>query len=263
VKIAVPVKWVASLDDEFELLGDTAVDPDTLEWELNEWDLFSLEAALQLRDAAGEGSEVMVITVGDSGSEEGLLACLARGADRAIRVTDEALDGADSLAIARVLAAVLGAESPDLVLCGAQSADATAAATGMALAGLLGLGRVAVVRRIEAADGDGALIVDRELEGGLAERLRIALPAVLTIQTGLNQPRYANIRGLQAARSKPMEVRSLAEVGLSGGEIEAARGSRRRKLASPEAGGSAEMLSGAPDEIADRIAQIVKERLGA
>jgi electron transfer flavoprotein beta subunit len=261
VKIAVPVKWVAALDDEFELEGD-AIDPDTLEWELNEWDLFSLEAALQLRDAAGEGSEVVVVTVGDEDSEEGLLACLARGADRAIRVTDEALEGADSLAVARVLAAVLGAESPDLILCGAQSADATAAATGVAVAGLLGLARVAVVRRIEA-EGPGSLVVDRELEGGLAERVRVSLPALLTIQTGLNQPRYANIRGLQAARSKPMEIRSLADVGLGEGEIDAARGARVRKLAVPEVGGNAEMLSGPPEEIADRIAAIVKERLGA
>lgn len=261
MKIAVPVKWVAALDDEFELEGDTQVDPDTLEWELNEWDLFSLEAALQLRDAAGDGSEAIVVTVGDEDSEEGLLACLARGADRAIRITDEALEGADSLVVARVLAAVLGEESPDLVLCGAQSADATAAATGMALAGLLGLARVAVVRRIEA-EGSGALVVDRELEGGLAERVRVPLPAVLTIQTGLNQPRYANIRGLQAARSKPMEIRSLADVGISADEVDAARGGRLRKLGVPEAGGSAEMLSGAPAEIADRIAQIVKERLG-
>jgi electron transfer flavoprotein beta subunit len=119
-----------------------------------------------------------------------------------------------------------------------------------------------VVRRIEA-EGPGSLVVDRELEGGLAERVRVSLPALLTIQTGLNQPRYANIRGLQAARSKPMEIRSLADVGLGEGEIDAARGARVRKLAVPEVGGNAEMLSGPPEEIADRIAAIVKERLGA
>ena len=189
MKIVVPVKQVAALDDECELLGDgSGVDPDGLEWELNEWDTFSLEAALALREAAGEG-EVVAITVGDEEAEEGLLSALAKGADRGLRIWDDELAGAapDALAVARVLAAAVGRESPDLVLCGVQSSDAVNSATGVALAGHLGLAHVAVVKGLER-DGS-ALTVERELEGGLVERLRVALPALLTIQTGINEPR--------------------------------------------------------------------------
>ena len=139
MKIVVPVKQVAALDDEFELLGDgSGVDPDGVEFELNEWDTFSLEAALQLRDAAGDDGEVVAVTVGDEEAEEGLLSALAKGADRGRPVWDEGLEGADALAVARVLSAVVEHEAPDLVLCGVQSSDAVNSATGIALAGYLG-----------------------------------------------------------------------------------------------------------------------------
>src|SRR5579864_4673073 len=105
MKIVVPVKQVAALDDEFELLDEgSGVDPDSIEWDLNEWDTFSLEAALQLREAAGDDGEVVAITVGDEQAEEGLLSALAKGADRAIRIWDDALAAADALGVARVLA---------------------------------------------------------------------------------------------------------------------------------------------------------------
>src|SRR5579862_384226 len=107
MRVVVPVKQVALLDDEFELLDDgSGVDPDSLEWDLNEWDNFSIEAAVELREAGGDGAGVAV-TVGDEEAEEGLLSALAKGADRAIRVWDEELEGADALAVARVLAAAI------------------------------------------------------------------------------------------------------------------------------------------------------------
>src|SRR5579862_806142 len=110
MKVVVPVKQVALLDDEFELLDDgSGVDPDSLEWDLNEWDSFSLEAAVQIREAAGEG-EVVAVTVGDEEAEEGLLSALAKGADRAIRIWDDALADADALGVARVLAGAIGSE---------------------------------------------------------------------------------------------------------------------------------------------------------
>src|SRR5262249_61986312 len=121
----VPVKQVAVVDEDFELADDgTRVDPDFLEWSLNEWDDFSLEAALQMAEAE-EGSEVVVATVGDDESTEGLLTCLAKGAGRGIRVWEDSLEGADALAVARVLAAAVAKESPDLVLCGVLSGDAS------------------------------------------------------------------------------------------------------------------------------------------
>jgi electron transfer flavoprotein beta subunit len=261
MKIVVPVKEVAVLDEEFELLDDRpGVDPDAIEWELNEWDDFSLEAALQLREAQGEG-EIVVVSVGDEEADEGLRACLAKGADRAIRVWDETLEGADPLAVARVLAAVVERDSPDLVLCGVQSSDAVHSATGVALAAHLGLPRVAVVKSLDYDAASGSATVERELEGGLTELLRIRLPALLTIQTGINEPRYANLRAIKQAKEKPLEVLLPGDLGLDDAAVSAAAGSRTRSLAPPEAGGGAEMLDGSASDLAQRIADIVRERM--
>jgi electron transfer flavoprotein beta subunit len=261
MKIVVTVKQVAVLDDEFEVLEDgSGVDPDFLDFEPNEWDQFSLEAALQLRDAAGGDGEVVAITVGDEEAEVGLLSALAKGADRGVRVWDEELAGADALAVARVLAAVVGPEAPDLVLCGVQSSDAVSSATGIALAGHLGVPHVAVVKGIEL-DG-GTATVSRELEGGVVEQLRVGLPALLTIQTGINEPRYATLRAIKQARDKPRTVLSLSDVGLDAEQVAAATGSRRRRLAHPKKGEGAQLLDGSTADVAATIVSIVKERLG-
>ena len=152
MKILVPVKQVARLREGFALTDGGALAADSLERAPNAWDAFSLEAALALRDDApashpdgGQRHQIVLVTVGGEWAEPALRAGLAMGADRAIRVSDAALDGADALAVAGVLAAVAKAESPELILCGAQSSDMAYAATGVALAGLLDLAHVAVV----------------------------------------------------------------------------------------------------------------------
>jgi len=263
MKVGVCVKQVSALDDEFEMLDEgTGVDPDFVERDLNEWDTFSMEAALQLRDAAGEG-EVVVITVGDDEADEALLACLAMGADRAVRIWDDALEGADALAVARVLASALERESADLMLCGVQSSDAVNGATGVAVAAYLGLPHVAVVRRLDYDASGPTATVERELEGGLIEVLRVRCPALLTIQTGMNEPRYATLRAIKQARDKPLEEVDLDALGLDADAVAGAAGSQIRSLAPPEKGRGAEMLSGSPAEVAARIADIVKERVSA
>ena len=260
MKIVVAVKAVAALDDEFELAADgSAVDPDYLEWELNEWDGFSLEAALALREATGDG-EVVALSVGDEEAEEALLGCLAKGADRGVRIWDETLAGAEPLTVARVLAAAVEREAPDLVLCGVQSSDSVNGATGIALAGLLDLPHVAVVKRLDYDAASATATVERELEGGLVEVLRVRTPALLTIQTGINQPRYATLRAIKQAREKPLTVEGLGDLGLDPAELESAAGSRRRELAIPDRSAGAEMLAGSPAEIATRILELVKER---
>jgi electron transfer flavoprotein beta subunit len=262
VKIVVAVKSVAALDDEFELVdGGASVDPDFLEWELNEWDAFSLEEALALREAAGEG-EVVAITVGDNDAGEVLLSALAKGADRGLRIWDEALEGADPLAVARVLAAAVEREAADLVLCGVQSSDAVNGATGIALAGFLDLPHVAVVKSLDYDAASSTATVERELEGGLVEVLRVRTPALLTIQTGINQPRYATLRAIKQAREKPLAVEGLAALGLDASALASVAGSRRRTLATPDRTAGAEMIVGSPAEVAARIVEIVGERAG-
>jgi electron transfer flavoprotein beta subunit len=262
MKIVVPIKQVASPDEDFDLTDDgRAVEEDALEWDLNEWDSFSVEAALQIREQVGEG-EIVVVTVGNEEAREGLLTALAMGADRAVHVQHEELVDLDALAVARVLQAVVERESPDLVLCGVQSSDAVNGATGVALAGLLGLPRVAVVRGIEYDHGARTATVERELEGGLIEKVRVRTPALLTVQTGINEPRYATLRGIRQAASKPMEELSIADLGIDEDALAAATGSRLVRLAQPETGEGAEMIEGSAAEIADRIAQIVKSKVG-
>jgi electron transfer flavoprotein beta subunit len=260
VKILVAVKQVARLEDDFELNGSAAIDPAALDWQLNEWDTFSLEAALQLLEN-GAGGEVVAVTVGDERSEDGLLACLAKGADRAVRVWEEALAGADPLAVASVLAAVAAREQPDLILCGVQSSDAAAAATGVAVAGLLDLTRVAVVNAIER-DGE-RLRVQRELDGGDVEVLSLSMPALLTVQTGINEPRYATLRAIKQARAKPLEVLALCDLALDAAGVHAAAGSRTVRFAAPERGRGAQMLDGSASAIAARIAELVAQELRA
>jgi electron transfer flavoprotein beta subunit len=263
VKIVVPVKQVAALDDEFELLDDgSGVDPDFLELDLNEWDAFSLEAALALREGAGgDDSEVVVVTVGDEEAEEALLGCLARGADRAVRIWDDDCHDADPLAVARVLAAAVTRESPDLVLCGVQSSDAVNGATGVALAGHLEMPHVAVVKQLDYEPGQSTATVKRELEGGLVEVLKVRTPALLTIQTGINEPRYANLRAIKQAREKPLEVTTPAQLGVDADALMAAAGSRRRDLRPPDRGEGAEMIEGSANDVAARIVEIVRDRM--
>lgn len=259
MKIVVPVKQAAALADEFEFREDHRdVEPSDLEWSLNEWDAFSLEEALTLREQAGDG-EVVVVSVGEEESEEGLRECLAKGADRAIRIWDEALAEADPLVIAHLLAAAARREEPDLLLCGVQSSDAASSSTGIALARLLDLPRVAIVRAI-SLEGD-ALLVERELAGGSAEQLRVPLPAALTVQTGINQPRYATLRAIKQAAEKPLELLAPADLGFEGGQLPGLAGFRVRRMDRPPRTGGAEMLGEEPAEVAGRIAAIVRERV--
>ncbi len=253
MKIVVCVKQVAVLGDEVEFTADARdVDPDYLDFALNEWDSYATEEALRIREGlGGEGDEVVVVSVGDEKVENAMRRCLAMGADRAIRV--DYARSADPITVARLLAPVAERESPDLVFCGVQSSDGVQAATGTALAELLGLPRVAVVTRIEWDPSAGRATVWRELEGGLIDLTEVDTPALLTIQTGINQPRYANLRAIKQAEQKEIEVVSPAEQGEPAYRV--------RRMFAPPKGEGAEILAGGPADIARRIREIVEERL--
>lgn len=249
MRTVVCVKQVLALGDEVEFQDDGLdVDPDYLDPALNEWDSFATEEALLLRERLG--GEVVLVTCGAKGSEAALRRCLAMGADRAIRVE---ADARDPFTVARALAEVIRAESPDLVLCGVQSSDAVQAATGTVLAELLDLPRAAVVTSVEYDSDARKAVVDRELEGGLLDRVEVDTPAVLTIQTGINAPRYANLRAIKQAEQVEVDVRPFAGDGTAAYRV--------RRMFVPERGQGAEMIAGSPAEVAGRIASILKERL--
>jgi len=250
VKIVVAVKQVAALGDEVEFTDDERdVDPDYLDYALNEWDTYATEEALRLCEADGD-SEVVVVSVGPEDTEEAMRRCLAMGADRGIRVDFD--DQLDPIQVARALAEVVRAESPDLVFTGVQSADAVQAATGTALAELLDLPRVAVVTKIEL--GDGQATVNRELEGGVVDVVEVDTPALFTIQTGINEPRYATLRAIKQAEEKEIDVRQPGDLGEPAYRV--------KKMFAPPKGEGAEMLNGSAADVAQKIKEIVEEHTG-
>jgi electron transfer flavoprotein beta subunit len=253
VKIVVCIKQVAVLGDEVEFTGDARdVDPDYLDVALNEWDSYATEEALRIREhLGGAGDETVVVSAGDGQVEDAMRRCLAMGADRAVRV--DYAGSADPITIARLLAPIVQRESPDLVFCGVQSSDAVQAATGTALAELLGMPRVAVVIRIDWDPTAARATVHRELEGGLIDVTEVDTPALLTIQTGINQPRYATLRAIKQAEQKEIEVVSPGEHGEPAYRV--------RRMFAPPRGEGAQMLDGVPGDLARRIKEIVEERL--
>jgi electron transfer flavoprotein beta subunit len=261
LKIVVCAKQVAVLGDEVEFTDDERdVDPNYLERDLNEWDVFAVEEALRITEASGGDagapdangeSEVVVVTVGGEEADEVLRRCLAMGADRAIRV--DRTDPADPITLARLLAPVVQPEAPDLVFCGVQSSDAVQASTGTALAELVGLPRVAVVTRIDWDPGAARATVHRELEGGVVDVTEVDTPALLTIQTGINQPRYATLRAIKQAEQKEIEIVPPGDAGEPAYRV--------RRMFAPDRGEGAQMLDGTPADIAKRIKEIVEERL--
>ncbi|MGH3023610.1 MAG: electron transfer flavoprotein subunit beta/FixA family protein, partial [Gaiellaceae bacterium] len=172
---------------------------------------------------------------------------------RGVRVWADGLAGADPITVARALAEVVRAESPDLVFTGVQSSDAVQAATGTAVAELLSLPRVAVVTKVEL--GDGKATVRRELEGGLVYVVEVDTPCVLTIQTGINEPRYATLRAIKQAEQKEIEEREPGDLGPPAARV--------RRMFVPAKGEGAEMLDGSATEIAQRIKEIVDDRMKA
>lgn len=264
MKIMVTVKQVATLDDEFELRDDGKdVDADFREHELNEFDDYSVEEALRIKEAAsGDEVEVLVVTVGPEEADEALRQALAKGVDRAMRVWSDALEASDPVAVGRVLSKVAEREAPDLIFTGAQSSDHAFAATGMAMAGFLAWPHVAVITKLEYQPGAERATVHRELEGGLEEVMTVQCPAVLGIQLGINQPRYASLRGIRQARSREVEELAPDDLGLGGDAVgEPGSASRVRRMIVPERG-RAEMIEGTPAEQAARLAEIIKETTG-
>jgi electron transfer flavoprotein alpha/beta subunit len=254
VRILVAVKHVAVLGDEYAFTADGRdVQPDYLECALNEWDDAALEEALLTVEKLG-GGEVVAVAVGPEDAEVSLRKVLAKGADRAVRVWDEGLIGADPVTVARALAGVAVQEEPDLILAGVQSSDHAHGATGTALARILGLPHTAVVVEMNW-DGASALKVTREMEGGVRHRFEVPGPAVVTIQTGANTPRYATMRMIKQAKKKPLAVLDGAPVfDGSGGYVV-------RRMYTPVQT-KAQMLDGSVDEIAAAIAGLIRDKRG-
>lgn len=261
MEILVCVKRVPdTADAEVALRSDCAgIREEDLAFGINEWDNYAVEEAIRLKEA--HGGSVTVVSIGSGECEDVLRRCLAMGADEAVLVEEAPFRGADPYGLARGLAAVAKRKRYDLVLAGAQAGDDGYGMVGPLLAARLGCPHATLVTSL-AIEGDTAA-VSRELEGGLEELLALQLPAVLTIQTGINEPRYVSIMGIRKVRAKEIPVLGLGDLGLAAGEVGAeANLIRTVGLAAPPAGKQAVMIGGTAAEAAQKILDIVRERGG-
>jgi electron transfer flavoprotein beta subunit len=253
VKVVVCVKQAIDVPGfvEFDDTG-TEIDAAFTSCELNEADYYAVEEALRIQEATGEG-EVVVLTAGNEESAEALRQCLALGAHRAIRVWSESMTPHDPISIARALAVAVRTENPDLVLCGVQSSDAGQQATGPALASALGVPCVSVATKVEVSTERQDLVVHREFQGGVVEVVETSRPAVVTVQTGLNTPRYGSFKGKLRAKKAEIPVVNPGEIGAPRARV------RKMALAESDGGRDIEMIDGDPAAVAARIVELVRE----
>ncbi len=248
MKIAVCVKQVPTRDWQPRLNdAKTWIREQDATYEMNEPDAYALEEALRLKEQ--HGGEVVVCSAGPVRVAQVLREALARGADRAIHVQDDALGSADACVVADALAAAMTAEQFDLVLTGLQSDDYGFAQTGVILAERLDSSHATIIMEVQVAEG--ALRVKRELEGGWFQWVGMSLPAVLTIQSGINQLRYATLKGIMAAKKKQISVVSPASAATP-----------RQRIVSlyvPEKTKKTHLITGTPAEAARELVRRLRE----
>jgi len=237
----------------------TDIERGDLVYSVNEWDNYAVEEAIQIRDNAG--GSVTVVTVGDGDAEEILRREMAMGADKGILLSDDAFNGSDGKGIAAILKAEITKGKYDLILTGAQADDGAAQVGGM-LAAMLDMPYASLVNKVEIIS-DKVIKVGREIEGGNQEMSEIDLPCVLSIQTGINEPRYVGIRGIRKVASVEIPVHGSADLGLAAGSVGAAGAKVKRvDYFVPPMGEGAEMLEGSSDEIAEKLIELLKSKGG-
>ena len=235
------------------------IDKDDLEMVINEWDNYAVEEAVRVKEKLG--GKITAITLGDEDSEDVLRRALAMGADEAIRIDEEGFEGSDARGIALALYQTIKDIQFDMILTGVQSSDMAWGQVGVLLAKMLNIPYATLAMEIEIK-GKKA-IVKRELEANMFEKVELSLPALVTIQTGINEPRYVSIMGIRRVRKLKIEEKSMDDLGIpadmvgeSGSIIES------KRISLPPEGKGAEILTGSIDDICERLAQIIKERGG-
>src|SRR5271167_1720750 len=235
------------------------IERDDLVYSINEWDNYAVEEALQI--VAKAGGNVTVVTVGGEDDEEVLRREMAMGANQGVLITDEAFNGSDGKGIATILKAFVQKGKYDLVLTGVQAEDGGAQVGGM-LAALLDIPFASLVNSITVLDG-GKLKVSREIEGGNKEMSEIDLPCVLSIQTGINEPRYVGMRGIRQVASVEIPTYNASELGVAPATVgEAGAKVKRVDYFVPALGKGAEILHGSREENVDKVLELLTAKGG-
>jgi electron transfer flavoprotein beta subunit len=261
MEILVCVKRVPdTAENEIEVNRDGSdIERDDLVYSVNEWDNYAVEEAIQIVDKAG--GSVTVVSVGDEAAEEVVRREMAMGANNGILVSDDAFEGSDGRGLAFILKAVVEKGNYDLILTGAQADDGAGQVGGM-LAAILDVPYASVVNSIEVLS-DSQLKIGREIEGGNQEMNEIALPCVLSIQTGINEPRYVGIRGIRKVASVDIPVWGATDLGLDPANVgESGARIKRIDYFVPQLGEGAEILEGSNEEIAAKLIDLLKAKGG-
>ncbi len=247
MKIVVAIKQVPARDSllRVDAAGKWIQDAD-LSYEINEPDAYALEAGLQMKEQYG--GEVVVLSAGPARAAQTIREALAKGADRAVHIEEENLGGGDPLAAAKLMAAALKQEAPDLVLTGLQSDDLGMGQTGVILAELLGIPHATIIMHIEV--NGKTMKVKRELEDGWFQHVEMPLPALLTMQSGSNKLRYATLMGIKKAKSKELKRVTAAELGGL-----AASTTRIERVYFPERNKKSQLFEGSPKEAAAKLVE--------
>jgi len=225
---------------------------------INDADNYAVEEAIRLKEK--HGGQVTVVNIGAESANQVIRMALAKGGDSAIRLYDEKFAYSDIVATAKILHSAIKDLSYDIVMTGCMASDDGYAAVGVTLAQMLGIPHAAMVKSVEVID-DKKLKVGRELEGGLLEMNEIEMPCLLTIQTGINEPRYASFKGIREASKKEIKLMDLSATGLAEDMVgEAGSLAVMTKYSVPEVGELAEILEGDAQETAAKLAQILKEK---
>jgi electron transfer flavoprotein beta subunit len=251
MKIIVCIKQVPARDSQLRVAPSGAwIQEADLGYEINEPDAYALEEGLQLKEK--HSGEVVVLCAGPARAAQTIREALAKGADRAIHIEEEDLGSFDPLGAARLLAAAIAPEKPDLLLTGLQSDDLGYGQTGAILAELLGLPHATIIMQVEKQDG--AIRVKRELEDGWFQHVEMPLPALLTIQSGINKLRYATLMGIKKAKSKEIRRVTVAELGGSPGPacIQLSR------VYTPGRTKQTQLFEGPPKEVAAKLVEKLK-----
>jgi len=261
MEILVCVKRVPdTAENEIEVnRNGTDIERDDLVYSVNEWDNYAVEEAIQIRDKVG--GSITVVTVGNEEDEEVVRREMAMGADNGLLLSDDAFNGSDGKGIAAVLKAAVEKGNYDLILTGAQADDGAGQVGGM-LAAMLDWPYASLVNLLEVID-DKKIKVGREIAGGNQEMNEIDLPCVLSIQTGINEPRYVGIRGIRKVASIDIPVHTAADLGIAGDTVgESGARMKRIDYFVPDPGEGAEILEGSTDEIIDKLIELLKAKGG-
>ncbi len=258
MEIIVCIKRVPDLSEaDIEIGRDgLSLDDADLDYDVNEWDNFAIEAAVQLKEQ--HGGRVTAITVGDEDAEDVLRRALAMGADEAVHLMDDTFEGSDARAIATILHRTIAGRTYDLILTGAISGDEARGHVGPMLAAMLDIPMVALVTEL-SVDGE-TVTAQHEVEGGLERVTRLTLPALVTAQTGLNEPRYVSIRGIRKVSGMEIPVLGAADLGLDGSQVgSGAAAVTVQEIFLPARGEGAEMLEGNADAVAQRLVERLQQ----